>query len=400
MTDQIAPTPSTALVPVTSTAFMPVLSLQDSIMRYNALVEFTQKLMKPDKDFGCIPGTDKPTLLKPGAEKLCSLFGFTPDPVIVDKVEDWMGAGHGGEPFFYYRYRVSLYRGSTLIAAGEGSCNSMESKYRYRWVGEQDLPAGTDKATLKTRGGKIAEFAFAIEKAETTGKYGKPAAYWRQFQDAIDAGTAKAVMKKTRGGSEMDAWEIDTLVYRVPNPDIADQVNTIQKMAVKRALIAATLIGANASEFYTQDIEDLDIVEGAFTVVAQPAPAATSTPADKPATQAKAANGNGGNGNGEADGNGRGKKPADIKCPSKDFAAQCVELAKRFTYYQIKGGKPDMAKVQWSLPAVGFSVITAANLEPAFEALATHAAEHHPNKADAGGGPVETRPADDAETPF
>jgi hypothetical protein len=33
-------------------------------------------------------------------------------------------------------------------------------------------------------------------------------------------------------------------------------VNTIQKMAQKRALIAATLLAVNGSEFFTQDIED------------------------------------------------------------------------------------------------------------------------------------------------
>jgi hypothetical protein len=35
-------------------------------------------------------------------------------------------------------------------------------------------------------------------------------------------------------------------------------VNTIQKMAQKRALVAATLIATSASEFFTQDVEDAD----------------------------------------------------------------------------------------------------------------------------------------------
>jgi hypothetical protein len=35
-------------------------------------------------------------------------------------------------------------------------------------------------------------------------------------------------------------------------------VNTIQKMAQKRALVAATLISTSASEFFTQDVEDAD----------------------------------------------------------------------------------------------------------------------------------------------
>jgi hypothetical protein len=58
------------------------------------------------------------------------------------------------------------------------------------------------------------------------------------------------------------AWEmdVDTALYRVPNPDGADVVNTIQKMAQKRALVAATLIATSASEFFTQDVEDADPV--------------------------------------------------------------------------------------------------------------------------------------------
>jgi hypothetical protein len=35
-------------------------------------------------------------------------------------------------------------------------------------------------------------------------------------------------------------------------------VNTIQKMAQKRALVAATLLATSASEFFTQDVEDTD----------------------------------------------------------------------------------------------------------------------------------------------
>ncbi|MCA1557373.1 MAG: hypothetical protein LC731_02405, partial [Acidobacteria bacterium] len=46
-------------------------------------------------------------------------------------------------------------------------------------------------------------------------------------------------------------------VGRIFNPDIADQVNTIQKMSQKRALVAATLLAVNASEFFTQDVEDM-----------------------------------------------------------------------------------------------------------------------------------------------
>jgi hypothetical protein len=105
----------------------------------------------------------------------------------------------------------------------------------------------------------LCEFEFAIERAETTGTYGKPAGHWQRFRDAIHNGTARSVEKPTRRGMSV-AWEIDddTALYRVPNPDVADVVNTIQKMAQKRALVAATLIATSASEFYTQDVEDAD----------------------------------------------------------------------------------------------------------------------------------------------
>ena len=249
---------------MTAMSYMPVMGIEDAVDRRDAIVLFTRKVMKPGIDFGAVPGTDKPTLLKPGAEKLCTLFGLTPRFEIVESTTDWSGKTHG-ETFFYFHYRCMMYRGDALIATGEGSCNSMEGKYRYRWVNEADVPAHLDKATLKTRGGKISEFTFAIEKAETGGRYGKPAAYWQQFQDAIEAKTAKIIKKKVKDGREFDAWEIDSTLYRVPNPDVADQVNTIQKMAQKRALIAATLIAVNASEFYTQDMEDFAIdPDGAY----------------------------------------------------------------------------------------------------------------------------------------
>ncbi len=61
-------------------------------------------------------------------------------------------------------------------------------------------------------------------------------------------------------------------VGRVPNAEIADQVNTIQKMAMKRALIGTTLLAVNASEFFTQDVEDMVI----STVASEPQPVGTA----------------------------------------------------------------------------------------------------------------------------
>lgn len=236
--------------------FMPVMQIARAVERYNAIVEFTKQIMKPGKDYGEIPGTDKPTLLKPGAEKLCNFFGLTPKFQIVEKKEDW----DGDSPFFYYWYKCQLWRGDHFMGEGDGSANSHESKHRYRWVQESQLPPGSDKSRFEARDGSATEMDFAIEKAETSGKYGKPASYWQAFKDAIANGTAERTQKETKNGKK-PAWKIGASVYRVPNPDIADQVNTLQKMSQKRAFIAATLIGCNASEYFTQDMEDLETIQ-------------------------------------------------------------------------------------------------------------------------------------------
>ena len=62
---------------------LPAMSMEVALARRSAIVEFTRRIMVKELDFGEIPGTNKPTLLKPGAEKLCNFFGlepeFTPD---------------------------------------------------------------------------------------------------------------------------------------------------------------------------------------------------------------------------------------------------------------------------------------------------------------------------------
>lgn len=196
---------------------MPAMSIEQSVDRYNALVEFTKKVMKAGKDYGVIPGTDKPTLMKPGAEKLCTLFGFAPEFEIADKIVDFKGG------LFYFQYRCMLIREGAIVATGLGSCNSMEKKYRYRNVTEK-------KATQEER-----ERAIRVESK--SGSYG------------------------------------NYKVYVLENTEPYDLINTIDKMAQKRALVAAILIGANASEFYTQDVEDMPYIEGEYREVAEEKPA-------------------------------------------------------------------------------------------------------------------------------
>jgi hypothetical protein len=264
-----------AIVP--SSFISPVTDIKTALARYNDFKEFVSKVLVKDHDYGEIPGTKKPTLLKAGAEKLGAFFGIRPVFVLQESVNDWTGKDHG-EPFFFREYKCQGYRNGELIGEGIGSCNSFEKKYRYRWMNELEVPGNIDKSTLEFQDGSISEFAFAIQKAETSGKYGKPAEYWQRFKDAIDNGTAKQITRKTKKGEDMDAYEIGGKLYAVPNRDVADQVNTIDKMAQKRALVAMILIATNASDYFTQDMEDFtpssnpnnidpDFVEGSFNEV-------------------------------------------------------------------------------------------------------------------------------------
>jgi hypothetical protein len=54
----------------------PAVSVAAMVKRHDELLEFTKTLMTPEVDFGVIPGTSKPTLLKPGAEKLLRWHGL------------------------------------------------------------------------------------------------------------------------------------------------------------------------------------------------------------------------------------------------------------------------------------------------------------------------------------
>src|ERR671932_367201 len=218
-----------ALVAVERSHFMPAMTIELAVERYNAVTEFVGRVLRRDVDYGVIPGTDKFTLLKPGAEKLTTFFGLSTRFQLIERIEDWTGAAHDGEPFFYYLYRCQLYRGDLLVTEADGTCNSREQKYRYREA-QRTCPECGQAAIIRGRE-----------------EYGGG---WICFRKKGGCG-AKFLI----GDPVIESQPVG----RVPNADIADQVNTIQKMGQKRALVAATLMAVNASEFFTQDMEDMVI---------------------------------------------------------------------------------------------------------------------------------------------
>lgn len=164
--------------------------------RVNLVQEVMQGIMKRETHYGTIPGTQKPTLYKPGAEVLCVTFRVAQEY----KIEDLSAPGVA-------RYRVTCVgrHQMTGVALGEGvgECSSSEEKYKWRGV---------------------------ICKAE------------------LDA-TPENLRRKKYYKNGNTADQIRT--------EPADLANTILKMACKRAMIAMTLNVTAASDIFTQDIEDL-----------------------------------------------------------------------------------------------------------------------------------------------
>jgi hypothetical protein len=182
-----------------------------------------REVMKVNEHYGVIPGTSgKPSLLKPGAEKIIMTFRLVPD-IEMDVID---------LPNEHREYRVSVRLSSNgiFLGMGVGSCTTMEGKYRFR-TGPSELTANL-----------------------------VPKEYW----DIRKENPAKAqsliggkgyVPKKDESG----AWVIAIQGDKIEHDNPADYYNTALKMAKKRALVDACLTVTAASDIFSQDLDDDDI---------------------------------------------------------------------------------------------------------------------------------------------
>jgi hypothetical protein len=97
--------------------------IQGTLTKITQFQQLVQSQLKQNHDYGVIPGTPKPTLLKPGAEKILMLMGLRSEFEIVDSTRDFE------KGFFQYQVRCKLYRGDILITEGLGAANTKESRY-------------------------------------------------------------------------------------------------------------------------------------------------------------------------------------------------------------------------------------------------------------------------------
>ena len=233
------------------------MSVQQVLGQVALIQQIMATAMKDGEHFGRIPGCgDKPTLLKPGAEKLCLTFRLAPTYDVDERNLDRE----------HREYRVQCTLSSILTGAflgqGVGTCSTMEAKYRYR--GNAAEP--TDKPV--------------------------PRAYWDlRAEDPAKAqeliGGKGFTTKKVEG----KGWMIAKGGEKLENDNPADCYNTVLKMAKKRALVDAVLTATAASDIFTQDLEDIreNIVattppapQQAALVAPAAAPVAKQTPVPVP----------------------------------------------------------------------------------------------------------------------
>lgn len=197
------------------------LTAGDVRSQVNLIQSVMQEVMKRDEHYGVIPGTGtKPSLLKAGAEKLCLVFRLAPDYEIDEKRE-------GQHVTITSKCILTHIPTGQRYGAGMGSCSTRESKYAYRNAAIK-CPNCQQSAVIKG-------------KAEYGGGW---------------------VCFKKKGGCGSKFPDGEQLIEgqpsgRMPNEDLADQYNTVLKMANKRSLVAAVLNTTAASDIFTQDIEDM-----------------------------------------------------------------------------------------------------------------------------------------------
>jgi hypothetical protein len=186
-----------------------------------------EALMTEGVDYGTVGDTKKPTLLKPGAEKLCLAYG------LVARITVELIRGDGFEqPALRYDATCFLHVGSwdgSIVAVGYGSSSSWERRYRYSRPGAVCPDCGKP-GLIKTRRN----------------------VYWHPFDAKPDGGC--------NANFSIDDPRVVAGV-RVENADPWDNQNTLLKMSEKRSMVDAVLRATGTSGLFSQDLEDFTTTE-------------------------------------------------------------------------------------------------------------------------------------------
>jgi len=195
----------------------------DSVVRQvNLVQEIMKSIMKDGEHYGVIPGTNKPSLYKPGAEKLGFTFRLAPEYEVT--TIDWPG----GHREYQVKCKLRHIPTGTMVGEGVGTCTTLEGKYRYRG-GEKE---GTGQPV--------------------------PKEYWNLKNAGKMSEAIELIGGPGYGVGKIDGkWEVCSIGEKQEHDNPADYYNTCEKMAKKRAHVDAILTATAASDIFTQDVEDM-----------------------------------------------------------------------------------------------------------------------------------------------
>ena len=195
--------------------------------RLELISEVKRTAMTKDVDYGVVPGTDKATLFKPGAEKLAIVFKLDVQP----RNEPIWGPGE----HLTVISRATVFHAPTgvRLGYGEGICSSRESKYAYRNAGVKCPECG--KETVRK------------SRPRPDGTGGKGWYCWVKPEKGSDGCGAQFP-------DDDDPRLVGQRVGRIENPDLPDTWNAVDKMSKKRGYVDAVLSVTGASAIFTQDI--------------------------------------------------------------------------------------------------------------------------------------------------
>ena len=212
--------------------------LEHTKQQLQLLEDFVRDVLREGQDYGTIPGTDKPSLWKPGAANVIAAFNCHSEPTLI------YGEVSREGNFVRYEHFVDVVSNNTskVMARGSGACNSYEVKYRYR--------------ELK----RTCPICYATSIIKGKEEFGGGWLCWRK-----QGGCGQ---KYPDGSTEIEGQQAG----RIENEDVLDQANTILKMSIKRAEVDAAMRLPGVARFFTQDLEDMRPSDEATS--ATPAPAA------------------------------------------------------------------------------------------------------------------------------
>ena len=184
------------------------MSVKDVVGQAQKVLEIMRQTMRAGIHYGAvIPGTNKHSLLKPGAERLCLTFRLAPSFNI--RRQDLDGGHREYEIVATLRHQPT----DMVLGEGVGCASTMESKYRWRW--------------------------------ENTGRL-VPPDYWKARDPSL------------LGGSDFVARKIAEkwwVFHRIEFDSPADYHNTVLKIAKKRALVDVVLTATAASDVFSHEVE-------------------------------------------------------------------------------------------------------------------------------------------------